>query len=192
MVLKKSWKEFHFSSNLQRWVPNTSTTKYSPERNPPKKRESDLASIFWDLSQSDKLYEIKPLLPDTSVRNVLCNSWSSADYFLFLQHLKVKTSFLEKFTNFKLLIWVVLEQSRRACGLGDVGTCPHQDLTATVALILPGGADYAHHILMSTPSFESHRHSWTVTANLRLITSFSSHILKWRHVFWKPSAIKSL
>ena len=130
--------------------------KYSPERNPPKKRESDLASIFWDLSQSDKLSEIKPLLPDTSVKNVLCNSWSSADYFLFLPHLKVKTTFLETFVNFKPLnMGRVRTNCRRACGHGDVGTCPHQDLTATLTIWFPGGAYYAHHILMSLQSFEN-------------------------------------
>ena len=46
---------------------------------------------------------------------------------------------------------------RRACGHVDVGTCPHQVFAATLTLFQPGGADYAHHILVSTPSFESHR-----------------------------------
>ena len=39
----------------------------------------------------------------------------------------------------------------------DVGTCPHQVLAATLTLSQPGGADYAHPILGSTPSLESHR-----------------------------------
>ena len=39
----------------------------------------------------------------------------------------------------------------------DVGTCPHQVLAAPLALSQPRGADYAHPILVSTPSFESHR-----------------------------------
>ena len=46
---------------------------------------------------------------------------------------------------------------RRTCGHVDVGTCPHQVLAATLTLSQPGGADYAHPILVSTPSFESHR-----------------------------------
>ena len=39
----------------------------------------------------------------------------------------------------------------------DVGTCPHQVLASTLTLSQPGGADYAHPILVSTPSFESNR-----------------------------------
>ena len=46
---------------------------------------------------------------------------------------------------------------RRACGHVDQGTCPHQVLAATLTLSQPGGADYAHPILVFTPSFESHR-----------------------------------
>ena len=37
--------------------------------------------------------------------------------------------------------------------------CPHQVLAATLTLSQPGRADYAHPILVSTPSFESHRRS---------------------------------
>jgi hypothetical protein len=39
----------------------------------------------------------------------------------------------------------------------DVGTCPNQVLADTLTLSQPEGADYAHPILVSTPSFESHR-----------------------------------
>ena len=46
---------------------------------------------------------------------------------------------------------------RRACGHVDVGTCPHQVLAATLTLYQPEGADYAHPVLVSTPSFENHR-----------------------------------
>ena len=46
---------------------------------------------------------------------------------------------------------------RRTCGHVDVGTCPHQVLAATLTLSQPEGADYAHPILVSTPSFESDR-----------------------------------
>ena len=46
---------------------------------------------------------------------------------------------------------------RRACGHVDVGMCPHQVLAATLTLSQPRGADYAQPILVSTPSFESHR-----------------------------------
>ena len=46
---------------------------------------------------------------------------------------------------------------RRACGHVDEGTCPHQVLAATLTLSQPRGADYAHPILVSSLSFESHR-----------------------------------
>ena len=46
---------------------------------------------------------------------------------------------------------------RHVCGHVDVGTCPHQVLPATLTLSQPGGADYAFPLLVSTPSFESHR-----------------------------------
>ena len=50
--------------------------------------------------------------------------------------------------------------SRHACGHGDVGTCPHQVFAVTLTLSQPGGgADYAHPILVSPTSFESHRHA---------------------------------
>ena len=48
---------------------------------------------------------------------------------------------------------------RRTCGSVDVGTSPHQVMAATLTLIRPGGTDYDHHILMSPPSFETHRHA---------------------------------
>ena len=49
-------------------------------------------------------------------------------------------------------------QDRRACGHVDVGTCPHQVLAANFTLFQQGGgADSVHPILVSTPSFESHR-----------------------------------
>ena len=48
-------------------------------------------------------------------------------------------------------------RSRRACRHVYVGTCPHQVLAATLTLFQPGGTYHAHCILMSPPSFESHR-----------------------------------
>ena len=48
-------------------------------------------------------------------------------------------------------------QIRQACGHGKVGTGPHQVLAATLTISQPKGVDYAHPILMSPPSFESHR-----------------------------------
>jgi len=45
-----------------------------------------------------------------------------------------------------------LVHTRRACGRGDVGTCPHQVLAVTLTLSQPWGADYAHPILVSTPN----------------------------------------
>ena len=55
---------------------------------------------------------------------------------------------------------------RRACGHVDQGTCPHQVLAATLTLSQPGGADHAHHILVSTPSFESHRRACMIQKGL--------------------------
>ena len=51
-----------------------------------------------------------------------------------------------------------------ACGHVDVGTCPHQVLAVTLTQSQPGGADYAHSILVSTQSFESHRRTCSVSA----------------------------
>ena len=49
----------------------------------------------------------------------------------------------------------------------DVGTCPHQVLAVNLTLFQPGErADYAHHILMSPPPFESHRHACSVMAKI--------------------------
>ena len=47
--------------------------------------------------------------------------------------------------------------NRRACGYVDIGTCPNQVLASTSTLSQPWGADYAHPIIMTTQSFESHR-----------------------------------
>jgi hypothetical protein len=58
-------------------------------------------------------------------------------------------------------------QVRRACGHVDVGTCPHQVLAATLTLYQPGRADYAHPILVSTPSFESPRRACVCSDNLK-------------------------
>ena len=55
----------------------------------------------------------------------------------------------------------MVEHTRQAClwawGREDWS---HQVLVATLTLFQPGGADYAHHILMSPPSFESNRRAW--------------------------------
>ena len=40
-----------------------------------------------------------------------------------------------------------------------MGTGTHQVWVFTLTLFEPGGADYAHSIMMSPPSFESHRHT---------------------------------
>ena len=45
---------------------------------------------------------------------------------------------------------------RRACVHGDIDTGPHQVVSATLVLFQLRGADYAHHKLMSPPSFVSH------------------------------------
>ena len=49
---------------------------------------------------------------------------------------------------------------RRACGRGDVST---PSFGNHLNPILTRGADYAHPILVSTPSFESHRRACSVT-----------------------------
>ena len=56
-----------------------------------------------------------------------------------------------------LFIIVLADKGRRACENVDLGTCPHQVLAAALTLSQPGGTDYVHPILVSTPSFENHR-----------------------------------
>ena len=58
--------------------------------------------------------------------------------------------------------WLQISNSRRACGHVDVWTCPHQVLAATLTLSQPGGQIMPSLILVSTPSFESHRRAWTL------------------------------
>ena len=65
---------------------------------------------------------------------------------------------------------------RRACRHVDVGTCPHQVLVATLTLSQPRGADYAHPILVSKPSFESRRLAWTVITLPALPFYFSNSL----------------
>ena len=55
-----------------------------------------------------------------------------------------------------------------------MGTCPYQVLAATLTLFQPEGADYAHHIMMSPPSFEIHRPAWD-TCYFRLIKELQKH-----------------
>ena len=52
--------------------------------------------------------------------------------------------------------------NRLASGHGDMGTRLHQVLAATLTLSQPGAADYTHAIMMSPPSFESHRRAWPI------------------------------
>ena len=40
-------------------------------------------------------------------------------------------------------------------------TGPHHVLASTSTLLYPGGTEYAHHVLMSPPSFKSRRRNWT-------------------------------
>ena len=56
----------------------------------------------------------------------------------------------------------------------DEGTCPHQVLPATLTLSRPWGADYAHPILVSTLSFESHRRACSIIIRFR-----NFHFLIW-------------
>ena len=85
------------------------------------------------------------------------------NYYLFACMIYLWHQFII-FDIFQLLclfrcLFGTLEQcsliSRHACRywIVDVGTCTHQVLAATVTLFQPGRADYAHHMLMSTPSF---------------------------------------
>ena len=59
-----------------------------------------------------------------------------------------------------------------SCFLGNVHVKP-------ISTHSGGGADYAHHILMSPPSFESHRRDWTLPRynlnNLRASTLHAGH-----------------
>ena len=77
----------------------------------------------------------------------------------------------------------VLSLCRRACGHVDEGTCPHQVLAATLTLSQPGGADYAHSILVSTPSFESHRRACLEYCYVifKASTSISSYSLRMKN-----------
>ena len=78
---------------------------------------------------------------DLSQSNVGSEKTSSGELFLFV-----------------LSFFSLWGRRARADGTnGDVGTGPHQVLAATLTLFQSEGADYADHILMSPPCFESHR-----------------------------------
>ena len=85
-------------------------------------------------------------------------------------------------------IWTSLDMFenliRSACGHVDVGTSPHQVLASTLTLSQPGGADYAHPILMSTPSFESHRRActWMVTIHIFFSLNKFRHVREFYHI----------
>ena len=56
-----------------------------------------------------------------------------------------------------------------------IGPC--QVLAATLTLSQPGGADYAHPILVSTPSFESHRRACTANIYNRITMELQAIIV---------------
>ena len=87
------------------------------------------------------------LLAFRSVCQLLSFSWKT---YKFKTHM-IPFNFA---TNFRV---------RLACGHGDVGTCPHQVCCSHLNPISTKGADYAHPILMSPLSFESHRCAWEWT-----------------------------
>ena len=67
----------------------------------------------------------------------------------------------------KYLLWLLISETvfkirekvfRCACRHGDMRTCPQKILAATLTLFPP--EDYAHHMHMSPPSYESHRRAW--------------------------------
>ena len=62
-----------------------------------------------------------------------------------------------------------MKQGVWACGRGDVST---PSFGRHLNPILTRGADYAHHILMSRPSFESHRRACP-TQHSEIVTSYS-------------------
>ena len=66
-----------------------------------------------------------------------------------------------------------------------IGPC--QVLAATLTLSQPGGADYAHPILVSTPSFESHRRAcgWSSRINLTPFRIFRGPTLCYNESEWK-------
>ena len=87
-------------------------------------------------------------------QNELCNFWPiNLTVPLFYK----LASCLQFSSNKLIFLPQTRDILRRACGHVDVGTCPHQVFAATLTLFQPGGAGYAHHLLMSPPSFESHR-----------------------------------
>ena len=63
--------------------------------------------------------------------------------------------FFEVIAFYDYLLRPVIQARLWACGRGDMSTLIV--LAATLTLSQPRGADYAHPILVSTPSFESHR-----------------------------------
>ena len=95
-------------------------------------------------------------------------NWESAIFFFKKLDIHLKNVFLKAsvlITNFIALYECLtsFDNFRHPCGHGNVGTGSHQVLATTLTLFQPGGADYAHHILiilMSPPSFESHRRAW--------------------------------
>ena len=105
--------------------------------------------------------------------------------------------YLELEQDYSAQIWVLWLQyfnsiqARHACGHVDVGTCPHQVLAATLTLSQPWGvgADYARPILVSTPSFESHRRACKPKMHLftkmSLITFFHTQNLLLEATRWK-------
>ena len=67
-----------------------------------------------------------------------------------------------------------------AWGRGDQST---PSLAATLTLLQPGGADYAHQILMSPPNFESHKRAW-ILSNYFCRNIYSGVQISWQRVFW--------
>ena len=96
-----------------------------------------------------------------------------------LSHLRMSKRYKDNAKQSKHLEMCLLYiLSRRACGHVDVGTCPHKVLAATLTLSQPGGEDYAHPILVSTPSFESHRRACSVIYFCMLLKSENQTLIQ--------------
>ena len=103
----------------------------------------------------------------------------------------LKYGFLKKSFNYECTFVSWPFPVRCACGHVDVGTRPRQVLASTLTLSQPRGADYDLPILMSTPSFESHRRAcqsslfggFTVAPTqkwwLEMVNGKRTFIIKW-------------
>ena len=78
-------------------------------------------------------------------------------------------------------VWESYQERLWACGRGDKST---PSFGIYLNPISTRGADYAHPILMSTPSFESHRRActWMVTIHIFFSLNKFRHVREFYHI----------